>query len=89
MIAHVESPEAGKALVDLLLPLIGEAVDADNYESALQLADLAEKAAGKAQQVALVRAVQQRKQDVLTVQKGFARLQPYVDRLKKDPKRFK
>ena len=30
--------------------------------------------------------MQQRKQDVLTVQKGFARLQPYVDRLKKDPK---
>src|SRR5207237_992091 len=71
---------------DIAKAKTGEAVDADNYESALQLADLAEKAASKAQQVALVRAVQQRKQDVLTVQKGFARLQPYVDRLKKDPK---
>ncbi len=83
---HLEGREAGKALVDLVLPLIGEALDSDNYEAARQFGAVALKAAKKAQNVNLVLTVQKRNEEVAAVEKGFARLQPYVDALKKNPK---
>lgn len=86
IVEHTETPEGGKALVELLLPLIGEAVDADNYESALHLCDLAEKAAKKARSIPLVNSVRERQQEVLAVQKGFSRLEPFVKRLQKNAK---
>ena len=74
--------EISKAQVDLLLPMIHEAVEADNYDTALTLLKIADTAARKSKVIALVGAVQKRQEEVLTVQKGFARLQTYVDRLK-------
>jgi hypothetical protein len=78
--------EAGKTLVDITLPLIHEALEADNYETALALGQVAETAARKSKILALVTDVQKRINEVQTIQKGFARLQVYVDRLKKNPK---
>ena len=86
MIQHTDTAEEGKALVDLLLPLIGEAVGADNYESALHLCDLAEKAAKKARSLPLLKSVRERQDEVIAVQKGFSRLEPFVKRLKENPK---
>src|SRR5262245_24923639 len=82
---NVPTKEAGKALVELLLPMIAEAVEADQYEPAVALGAVAETAARKSKVLALVSAVQKRNEEVRTVQKGFARLQAFVDRLKKDP----
>src|SRR2546425_934158 len=67
---YATSKEASRGLVDLVLPLIADAVDADNYEIALQLGDLAEKAAKKAQNIPLIRTVNEKRQEVLAVQKG-------------------
>jgi WD40 repeat protein len=78
--------EISKTQVDLLLPMIADAVEADHYEAALSLGKIADVAARKSKVLALVTAVQKRQQEVQTVQKGFARLQTYVDRLKEDPK---
>lgn len=78
--------EANKGLVDVALRLIGEAVDADNYPAAARFGEVAEVAAKRAKVLALVRAVQKRNEEVAVVQKGFARLQPYIDRLRADPK---
>lgn len=78
--------ETSKVQVDLLLPMIAEAVEADNYDVAVTLGKIADVAARKSKVIALVTAVQKRQEEVLTVQKGFARLQVFVDRLKVDPK---
>ncbi len=83
---HTISKEANKALVDLILPMIGDAVDADDYEVALKLSQVALEAAKKSKNLPLVTAVQKRDLEVRAVQKGFAHLKPFVDRLKKDPK---
>jgi hypothetical protein len=83
---NVPSKEASKALIDLVLPLIGDAVEADNYEAALALGKVAETAARKSKILALVTTVQKRNEEVQAVQKSFARLQAFVDRLKTDPK---
>ncbi len=78
--------ETSQAQVDLLLPMIAEAVEADNYDTALTLTKIADLAARKSKVLSLVTTVQKRQEEVLAVQKGFARLQAYVDRLKDNPK---
>ena len=82
---HVASKEAGKALLDLVLPIINEAVEADNYATALSLGKVAETAAKKSKVIALVAQVQKRNEEVAAMQKGFARLQNYIDRIKQNP----
>ncbi len=83
---NVTTAEASKAVVDLVLPLIGEAVEADNYPAALALGKVAETAARKSKNVALIGAVQKHTEEVAAIHKGFAQLQTFVDRLKTDPK---
>jgi sugar lactone lactonase YvrE len=80
------SKETSKSQFDLLLPMIAETVEADNYEIALSLCKIAESAARKSKSLALISVAQKRQEEVEAVQKGFARLQVFVDRLKKDPK---
>jgi hypothetical protein len=82
---HTESTEANKTLVDLIMPMIAGAVDADDYDVALKLSQVALDAAKKSKNLPLVTAVQKRDQEVRAVQKGFAHLKPFVERLKKDP----
>jgi hypothetical protein len=83
---NVTTKEAGKAVVDLVLPLIDEAREADNYDAAFAFGKVAETAARKSKVLALVTAVQKRNEETAAVHKGFARLQAFVDRLKADPK---
>jgi WD40 repeat protein len=83
---HTESQDAAKALLDMVLPLVADAVDADNYMLALQLGDIAQTAAKKAKSEPLAKAVRERVQEVRAAEKSFSHLQPFIDRLKKDPK---
>jgi WD40 repeat protein len=82
---HIDSQEAGKALVDLIMPQITEAVDADDYEAALKLGRVALGAAEKSKSLPLLSSVQKRNLEVQAVQQGFDHLRPFVDRLKKNP----
>lgn len=84
-VSNTESKEAGKALVDLALPLIAEAIEADDYDVALKLGKAAEDAARKSKSLPLISAVKKRTDEVRAVQEKFAVLKPYVDRLTKDP----
>jgi WD40 repeat protein len=84
--ANVPSEESAKSLVDMLMPFINDAVEADDYDTALALTKVADVAARKSKIVPLVVAVSKREAEVRVVQKGFARLQAFVDRLKKNPK---
>jgi hypothetical protein len=83
---NASTKEAGKAVIDLVLPLIADALDADNYEAAIDLGKVAWIAARNSKTLALVTAVQKRIDEVEAVHKGFARVQGHINRLKKDPK---
>jgi WD40 repeat protein len=82
---NVPTKEAGKDLYELLQPLIGEAVEADQYDSALQLADVAEVAARKSKIIVLVGAAKKRQVEVVALHKSFAKQESYLTRLKTDP----
>jgi len=84
--ANSPTKEVSKAQVELLLPMIADAVEADNYEVAVALGKIAAVAAVKSKAVAMVTRVQKRNDEVAAVQKGFARLQAFIDRLKDNPK---
>jgi outer membrane protein assembly factor BamB len=77
--------EAGKGLLDLTLPLIGEALDSDSYDAARLLGQVAEAAARKAKSPSLVLDAQKRGEEIRAAEKGFAKLQGYLDRLKAKP----
>lgn len=83
-LAATKAPEAAKNLVAITLPLIGEAIEADNYAAAKALGKVAEEAARRSRTVSLVLAMQKKNEEILAVEKGYARFQAYVDRLKKD-----
>lgn len=80
------SKETSKTHVELLLPMIADAVEADSYDTALALVKIADVAARKSKVIALVGTVQKREEEVRAVQKSFARLQAFIDRLKDNPK---
>ena len=84
--ANSPTKEVSKAQVELLLPMIADAVEGDNYEIAIALGKIAGVAAVKSKVVALVTSVQKRNEEVAAVQKGFARLQAFIERLTADPK---
>jgi hypothetical protein len=79
------SKESGKALLDLTLPLVAEALEADNYEAARILGQAAEAAARKARSPSLVLDAQKRIEQIALAEKGFAKQQGYLDRLKTNP----
>ena len=86
MIANINlSKEASKDLVELVLPMIQEAIEIDNFPVAIALGKVVDKAAHKSKILALVTAVQKRNEEILAVQKGFARLQAFIDRVEKNP----
>jgi hypothetical protein len=85
LVDKVAVKDPSKALTELTLSLINEALDADNYDAATELGKVAAAAAKNSQVVALVTAVGKRNADVQAAKEKFSVLQPFVDRLKKDP----
>ena len=80
-----DSKEGGKAILDLTLPLIGEALDADQYDAARALGKVAAAAARKAKSLKQVRDAERRQEEIDLAQRGFAKQQAYLDRLKSNP----
>jgi len=85
LVDHVPTKEPSKALTELALTLITEALDADNYAAATLLGKAATLAARKAQAVALATTVDKRNAEIDAAKDKFSVLQPFDDRLKKDP----
>jgi hypothetical protein len=79
------SADAARTLADTALPLITEALEADNYDAARALGRVVSEAARKAKNAALVEEAGRRNEEIQSVEKGFARLQTFVNRLKRDP----
>lgn len=82
---NVPTMEAGKELYELLQPLINDAVEADSYDVARQLAEVAETAAKKSKVVALVIASKKRQEEVGLQSKSFSRQAAFLERLKTNP----
>jgi WD40 repeat protein len=84
-VQHADTKEAGKALLDQTLPLITDALDADAYGTARAFGEVAEAAARKAKSPSLVLDAQKRLNEIAAAEKGFAKQQGYLDRLKNNP----
>lgn len=82
---NVPSKEAGKEVYDLIQPLINEAIEADQYEAAKQLANVAETAARKSKVIALVATAKKRQAEVAALHKSFAKQEAYLAKLKANP----
>ncbi len=77
--------EQGLTLVEVIRPLLAEAVDLDHYKAAHQLGEAAVNAAKKAKSPSLVLELQNRNEDIAAIEKSFAKVQGYLDRVKKSP----
>jgi WD40 repeat protein len=78
--------DAYHAVVDAALVLMEEAVAEDDFDTALALGATADSAAKKTKMVALASSVRQRNEEVRTMVKEFAKVKPFVETLKKNPK---
>jgi WD40 repeat protein len=85
-VAAATEKETGQALVEAIRPLLAEAVDLDHYKAAHQLGEAAVNAAKKAKSPSLVLELQKRVEEIKGIEKNFARLQGFLDRVQKDPK---
>jgi WD40 repeat protein len=82
----VRTPERYHTVVDAALVLLQEAVAADDYESALELAGTADRVALKLKNVPLVSSIRKRRQGILASQQEYARWKPFAEALKTDPR---
>lgn len=80
------SPDAYQSVIDRALVTLDETLEADDYPSSLALIGAAEKAAIRLRSIALVSSIRKRQDEIVRLQKEFARWQPFVDRLGKNPK---
>ncbi len=83
-VASATEKETGLALVDVIRPLLAEAIDLDHYKVAYQLGDTIINAAKKARSPSLVLELQKRVDEIKMTEKAFAKLQGFLDRVAKD-----
>lgn len=85
-VASATAKDQGLALVEVIRPLLNEAVDLDNYKAAHQFGEAIISAAKKAQSASLVLDLQKRVEEIKGIEKSFGKMQGYLDRLQKNPK---
>jgi hypothetical protein len=77
--------EQGLALVEIIRPLLADAIDLDHYKAAHQLGESLVNAAKKARSPSLVLELQKRVAEIKAIEQNFSKLQGYLDRVAKDP----
>src|SRR5947209_5517740 len=82
----VANPDAYYTVVDSALVLLEDALAADNFAAAGQLADTAKAAAVKLRNVPLVSSVVKRQEEVARLQKEYEHWRPFAEALARDPK---
>lgn len=78
------APEAHQAVIDSALALLDDALASDDFSASLELIQTAENAGKSLRNISQVSSIRKRRDEVLTLQKHFARWQPFADRLAKD-----
>ncbi|HZZ79368.1 MAG TPA: WD40 repeat domain-containing protein [Gemmataceae bacterium] len=84
-VVSASDKETGLTLVEAIKPLLTEAIDLDNYKAAHQLGESIIAAAKKAKSPSLVLELQKRVDEIKGIEKNFARLQGFLDRVEKNP----
>jgi hypothetical protein len=80
------APDAYQSVIDRVLVILDDTLDADDYASSVDLITAAEQAARKMKSVNLVVSMRKRQAEIDRLQKDFKRWQPFADRLVKNPK---
>lgn len=83
--SEAPNPETAKVLVDLVLGMIQEALDANQFDQAVVLAGIAQKAADRTAMEAVKTQVQQRRLWVEAIHRGALRLKDAAQTLKQNP----
>ena len=77
--------DAYKSVIDRTFVILDDTLDGDDYPSSLALIAAAEQAAKKLQSLNLVVSVRKKQDEIVRMQKEFARWQPFADKLAKNP----
>jgi WD domain, G-beta repeat len=80
------SPEAYQSVIDRAMVILEDTLDSDDYVSSLALIAAAEQAGRKLKSIVLVSAIRKKQEEIVRLQKEFARWQPFADKLAKNPK---
>jgi tricorn protease-like protein len=83
---NAKETEAFQAIVGAAVALLEEAVGNDDYDAALSLGAVADAAAKKLKNVALVSGIRKRNDEVKSLKADYAKVEPFVEALKKNPK---
>ena len=78
-------PEAYQTVVESSLLLLDETLAADDFPSSLALLGAADRAAIKLRNVSLVSSIRKRLEEVKTLQKEYARWEPFAKKLAQNP----
>jgi hypothetical protein len=84
--AKAATGEKANALVEIALDALDEALEADHFKVAGDIMKAAQAAIAKMKNLALAGQVQQRAEELASIQKEHVRIQEFVDKLKKDAK---
>lgn len=79
-------PDAYKSVIDRAMMILDDTLDTDDFPSSLDLIAAAEGAAIKLQSLALVSSMRRKQDEIVRLQKEFARWQPFAEKLAKFPK---
>jgi WD40 repeat protein len=77
--------DAYRSVIERALLTLDDTLDSDDYPSSLELIAAAEKSARQLRSIPLVTSMRKKQEEVMRLQKEFARWQPFADRLAKNP----
>ncbi|HZZ80514.1 MAG TPA: hypothetical protein VFE62_18570 [Gemmataceae bacterium] len=77
--------EAYQSVIERANLILEDTLDSDDYASSLALIAAAEQAGRKLKSIALVSSIRKKQDEIMRMQKEFARWQPFADRLAKNP----
>lgn len=80
------APDAYQSVIDRVLVLLDDTLDADDYYSSAELIAAAEQAARKMKSVNLVVGMRKKQAEIERLKKDFKKWQPFADRLANNPK---
>jgi WD40 repeat protein len=84
--ANGAPPEAYQSVIDRVMLILDDTLDSDDYPSSLALIAAADQAGLKLKSIVVVSSIRKKQEEIVRLQKEFARWQPFADKLAKNPK---
>jgi WD40 repeat protein len=84
--ANGASPEAYQSVIDRVMLILDDTLDSDDYPSSMALIAAADQAGLKLKSIVVVSSIRRKQEEIVRLQKEFARWQPFADKLAKNPK---